>query len=346
VQGIEKSRIPLKTIEQRFNIQDPSLRVRIRETLERFQPVGRRQEPYCEYSFKFVREKEFLVVKQYRKGTLQIQGKAGDLYKTILDHIVPLYKLHYPDAHISVEALLQAKKTTETGPELHPVSQPGIQEIPFPHIGTDESGKGDYFGPMVVAAVLIDKRTKKELEALGVKDSKLLSDKRCRELAAKIREICRDKFEEVEIPPERYNELYETFRKEGKNLNHLLAWGHARAIESLLERYPCTHAVADQFGDEHYILSRLMEKGRQIQLIQMTKGERDIAVASASILSRDKFLTRLKRLGQEYEIELPKGASKIVVTIAKQIVEKEGAQELRKVAKIHHKTTIKVFEKG
>jgi ribonuclease HIII len=198
---------------------------------------------------------------------------------------------------------------------------------------------------MVVGAVLVDAQTKTKLEASGVKDSKLLSDKRCRELAARIREICRGKYEEVEIPPERYNELYESFKKEGKNLNHLLAWGHARAIESLLKRHPCSHAVADQFGDEHYILSSLMKKGKKIQLIQMPKGERDIAVASASILTRDKFLTRLGKLSQESQIELPKGASEAVVMAGKQIVAKKGPDDLRRVAKLHHKTTHKILEK-
>ena len=345
LQRIEESRIPLRKIEQRLNIQNPSLRSVIRESLERLQPTEQRQEPYCEYAFKFIREKELLVVKQYQKGTLQIQGTAGELYKATLDCIVPIYNLHHPSAQLSVEALLQTKKSTEATSGLLPVSPTGIQEIPLPHIGTDESGKGDYFGPMVVAAVLIDAQTKPKLEALGVKDSKLLSDRRCRELAAKIREICRGKYEEVEIPPERYNELYETFRKEGKNLNHLLAWGHARAIENLLERHSCTHAVADQFGDEHYILSSLMEKGKKIQLIQMPKGERDIAVASASILTRDKFLARLERLSQEYQIELPKGASEAVVIAGKQIIVKKGPDDLRKVAKLHHKTTNKIFEK-
>jgi ribonuclease HIII len=317
----------------------------IRESLERLQPTEQRQELYCEYAFKFVREKELLVVKQYQKGTLQIQGTAGELYKAALNRIIPVYNLHYPSAQLSVEALLQTMKSDRAAFEHRSTSPPSIQEIPLPHIGTDESGKGDYFGPMVVAAVLIDAQTKPKLEALGVKDSKLLSDRRCRELAAKIREICRGKYEEVEIPPERYNELYETFRKEGKNLNHLLAWGHARAIESLLERHSCTHAVADQFGDEHYILSSLMEKGKQIQLIQMPKGERDIAVASASILTRDKFLARLERLSQEYQIELPKGASEAVVIAGKQIIAKKGPDDLRKVAKLYHKTTHKIFEK-
>jgi ribonuclease HIII len=345
LQDIEESRIPLRKIEQRMNIHDSSLRAVIREALERLQPSEQRQEPHCEYSFKFIREKELLVVKQYQKGTLQIQGTAGDLYKEVLYCIVPIYKLHYPNARLSIETLLQTKKSNGVPSAPIPTSPPPVQEIPFPHIGTDESGKGDYFGPMVVAAILIDGQTKAKLEVLGVKDSKLLSDKRCRELAAKIREICRGKYEEVEIPPERYNELYESFKKEGKNLNHLLAWGHARAIESLLKRHPCSHAVADQFGDEHYILSRLMEKGKRIQLIQMPKGERDIAVASASILTRDIFLARLERLSQEYQIELPKGASEAVVIAAKQVIEKRGKEDLRKLAKLHHKTTQKIVGK-
>lgn len=345
MQQMEESRTPLRKIEQRFNIQNSSLRSIIRESLEQLQPTEQRQEPYCEYSFKLVRGKELLIVRQYQKGTLQIQGTAGELYETVLNRIIPVYNLYYPNAQLSVEALLQTMKSGGATSEHIPASLPSIQEIPFPHIGTDESGKGDYFGPMVVAAVLVDAQTKSKLEALGVKDSKLLSDKRCHELTSKIKEICRGKYVEVEIPPERYNELYENFRKEGKNLNHLLAWGHARAIESLLERERSNYAVADQFGDEHYIQSGLMEKGKQIQLIQMPKGERDIAVASASILSRDKFLTRLEKLSQESQIELPKGASEAVVVAGKQIVAKKGRNGLRKVAKLHHKTTLKILEK-
>ena len=151
---------------------------------------------------------------------------------------------------------------------------------------------------------------------------------------------------EVELPPERYNELYEQFKKEGKNLNHLLAWGHARAIESLLEKNPCTHAVADQFGDEKLIISKLMEKSKRLELIQTPKGERYIAVAAASILARDRFLTRMDKLSQEYAIALPKGASDAVIQPARQIVERKGSAELKKVAKLHHKTTQRIIEKG
>jgi ribonuclease HIII len=346
LQVLEEPRVPLQKVEQGFNIQKPPLRREIQEAMERLQPTQQRDEPHCEYALRFDRGQERLVVKQYKKGTLQIQGTAGELYKVILECLIPRYNLHYPSAQLSVEALLRVRGAHEVAAGTSVVHSPAVQEVPLPHIGTDESGKGDYFGPMVVAAILIDASTKPKLEALGVKDSKLLSDKRCREIAAQIRELCRGRYEEVEILPERYNELYQSFRKEGKNLNHLLAWGHARAIESLLERVSSTHAVADQFGDEHYIHSRLMERGKKLQLIQIPKGERYLAVAAASILSRDRFLTRLEKLSQDYGEELPKGASDAVVIAAKRIVDEKGSEELTRVAKLHHKTTLKIMEQG
>jgi ribonuclease HIII len=346
LQAQEDSGVPIRKVEKKFNIPDASLRVEIREALERLRPEEQRQEPYCGYVFKFDRGQERLVVKQYQKGTLQIQGTAGGLYKAILECIIPRYNLRHPKADLSVETLLQPEGPIQGTAAAASIPPLRVHEIPLPYIGTDESGKGDYFGPMVVAAVMVDALIKPKLEALGVKDSKLLSDKRCRELAAHIREIARGKYEEVEIPPDRYNELYESFKREGKNLNHLLAWGHARAIESLLERFSCTHAVADQFGDERYILSRLMEKGKQLKLVQLPKGERYLGVATASVLARDKFLARLDEFSQEYGMELPKGASEAVVTAAKRLIEMKGPSELRRAAKLHHKTTAKVMGKG
>lgn len=335
---LEKPKIPIRKVEQTLKIQNSSVQKEIMVALEQLQPTERRQEPHCEYAFKFGQEQEHLVVKQYQKGSLQFQGTAGELYKTVLECVVSRYNLHYPKAQISVEALLQPKGSAESTS----ASPQSLKELPLPHIGTDESGKGDYFGPMVIAGVFVDAQIKPKLEALGVKDSKCLSDKKCRELASQIREICRGKCEEVEIPPERYNELYETFRSEGKNLNHLLAWGHARAVESLLERFSCTHAVADQFGDEQYIRSRLMEKGKQLHLIQLPKGEQYLAVAAASILARDRFLARLDKFAQEYGFPFPKGASDTVVSVGRQVIERKNPSELRKVAKLHHKTTWKI----
>lgn len=201
-------------------------------------------------------------------------------------------------------------------------------------IGIDESGKGDYFGPLVIAAVFVDATTQGELRLMGVRDSKKLSDGRVLEMAPDIRTICPHSV--IAIGPQKYNDLYAKI----KNLNRLLAWGHAKALENLLERgVTCERALSDQFGDERLILNALQEKGRTIALEQRTKAESDIAVAAASIVARAEFLLRLKRLSGEVGTTLPKGASPAVELAAKMIVKKHGRERLGAVAKLHFKTT-------
>jgi len=217
------------------------------------------------------------------------------------------------------------------------------QELGFPIIGTDESGKGDYFGPLVSAGVYVDEQTAKDLFACGVKDSKNLSDNANLRLAQEIAKICKGRFVIIEISPERYNLLYEQFKKEKKNLNTLLAWGHAKAIEEILSKVDCEVAIADQFADERFILGKLQEKGKKLRLIQMHKAEQNIAVAAASILARARFLKKLSKLSNEYKIDLSKGASQTVIENAKKIVDMHGKDSLRKVAKLHFKTTNEVF---
>lgn len=208
----------------------------------------------------------------------------------------------------------------------------------FPIIGTDESGKGDYFGPLVGAGVYIDEEKAKKLASIGVKDSKALSDRQNIELAEKIKTICKYHFSIIEISPPRYNHLYEEFTRENKNLNHLLAWSHAKAIEELLTRVKCSTAVIDQFSDEKFILSKLQERGKKIKIIQMHRAEENIAVAAASILARARFLEKLEELSQVYKIKFPKGSSG-VIKIAKEFVDRYGKEMLNQVAKLHFKTT-------
>ena len=342
--ALSQKGISIRPVNKTFNIKDLPLRGKIHAALEQLNPQEKRDEQHCEYYFRYEDGKERLVVKQFKKGTLHLQGSAGDLYKKVLEVIINLYNLLFPNAKLSVEKELGEEKEMSPASAKTPSFKQEISAIPLPHIGTDESGKGDYFGPLVVAGVQLDSATLGKLENLGIKDSKQLSDKRCREFASQIRQICAGMYEEVEILPERYNQLYEEFQKEGQNLNHLLAWGHTRAMESLLERCPCSHAVADQFGDERYISSRLMQKGKQLKLTQLPRGERYLAVAAASILARDRFLTRMAKFSKDYGFEVPKGASDLVIKAGKEIVEKKGAEELRKVAKLHHKTTEKVLQ--
>lgn len=200
-------------------------------------------------------------------------------------------------------------------------------------IGIDESGKGDYFGPLVIAAVFVDAVTQGELALMQVRDSKKISDGRILDMAPDIKTICPHSL--VAIGPQKYNELYAKI----KNLNRLLAWGHARALENLLDRVSCGRAIADQFGDEQLILNALQAKGRTIVLEQRPKAESDMAVAAASILARAEFLIRLKRLSEEVGTTLPKGAAATVEQAARMVIKKHGQERLGEIAKLHFKTT-------
>lgn len=204
-------------------------------------------------------------------------------------------------------------------------------------IGIDESGKGDYFGPLVIAGVYVSQEQEESLRAAGVRDSKAVADKKAAILAEQIRALC--PFTVVVIGPERYNSLHASF----KNLNKLLAWGHARSIENLLEKVSCDRVVADQFGDERFLLNALMAKGRSITLVQKPRAEEEMAVAAASIVARAEFLRRLQELSTRYEVALPKGASDLVITAGKVFVQRHGADALGHVAKLHFRTTERVL---
>ncbi|MCX7973581.1 MAG: ribonuclease HIII [Candidatus Aminicenantes bacterium] len=216
-----------------------------------------------------------------------------------------------------------------------------IQKDLFPQvsgrIGTDESGKGDYFGPLVVAGIYLPEGQDEVLRELGVRDSKRISDQKVKELASIIKKGYVQAT--VTIGPARYNELYERMR----NLNRLLAWAHARVIEDLLSQVPCSLVITDQFGDEFYIRQALMKLGQKVELIQRVKAEEDVAVAAASILARAEFLNRLEKLSQEVGLELPKGSSPLAEKIGFELVSRFGQDILNKVAKKHFKLTAKIL---
>lgn len=200
-------------------------------------------------------------------------------------------------------------------------------------IGLDEAGKGDYFGPLVVAAVA---GSEEELRPLGVADSKTVSDKRTLALAAQIHTAF--PVEVITVYPERYNELYARMR----NLNRLLAWCHARALENLLARVPVERVLADQFAAPDVLLRALKERGRAARLLQMHRAEAHATVAAASLVARGEFLTRLDGLARKWNVELPKGAGPQVDAAGRKIWSKGGIDLLRQVAKLHFKTTQKI----
>ena len=205
-----------------------------------------------------------------------------------------------------------------------------------PHLGVDESGKGDFFGPLVISGVYVDRGIARKLLDAGVVDSKKIgSDARIRTLADSIRKSSLGLAETVLIGPAKYNELYEKFG----NLNKLLGWGHARVIENLLEKKPdCPRSVSDQFADASVIKRSLLRHGRNIGIEQRVRAESDIAVAAASILAREAFINWLERRGKELGLRLERGVSANVKEAAKKLVEAKGPPALREVAKVHFRT--------
>jgi ribonuclease HIII len=206
-----------------------------------------------------------------------------------------------------------------------------------PHFGVDESGKGDFFGPLVIAGVYVDRRIARKLMDSGVQDSKRIgSDARIRALAEAIRKDTLGLVDVVLIGPGKYNELYEKFG----NLNKLLAWGHARVIENLLAKKPeCPRSLSDQFADKRLIEQSLFGHGRKIEIQQRPRAESDIAVAAASILARETFINWLDREGKKLDIRLERGVSPAVKAAATKLVESKGPEILRQVAKVHFRTS-------
>jgi ribonuclease HIII len=205
-----------------------------------------------------------------------------------------------------------------------------------PHFGVDESGKGDFFGPLVISGVYVDRLIARKFLDAGVVDSKRIgSDARIRALADTVRKSSLGLVERVLIGPAKYNELYEKFA----NLNRLLGWGHARVIENLLARKPeCPRSLSDQFADERVISASLLKHGRKIAIEQRPRAESDIAVAAASIVAREAFINWLERKSKELGLRLERGVSPSVKEAARKLVEMKGPNALREVAKVHFRT--------
>ena len=269
---------------------------------------------------RFAFESDKVNVVFYESGKLVVQGKGTQEFIEFL---------------LEPEILKQAKLGYET--VLNP-------DLLLPRIGVDESGKGDFFGPLCIAGVYVNESVIKAWADLGVRDSKnISSDKKISDLADKIRKTPGCVTTVVPIGNEAYNRLYAKM----KSVNTMLAWGHARVIENLLgQRHrmnpPPVKAISDQFAASKSVIEKaLMSQGKELQLVQRHKAEEDIAVAAASILARDEFVKGLAKLGKQFEVELPKGASAAVDAAAKKFVEERGAGELAKISKLHFRTALR-----
>ena len=209
-----------------------------------------------------------------------------------------------------------------------------------PHFGIDESGKGDFFGPLVIAGVYTDAEITRQLIKAGITDSKkITTPAKIRQLAAVIKATPGIEFDVIALRPEKYNEIYASF----KNLNRMLAWGHATVIEELARKRPdCPRALSDQFAKAEVLQTALKKKNITLKLDQRTKGESDTAVAAASILARERFIDWMDAATKKAGFKIPLGASSQVITAGKKLITEHGAEALGKFAKLHFKTTQQV----
>ena len=220
------------------------------------------------------------------------------------------------------------------------------------HGGSDESGKGDYYGPLVVCCFHADAAKIPELRRIGVRDCKTMTDKAVLATGSAIRRLAgKDSFSYVKIGPAAYNRLYAKIR----NINTMLAWAHGVCIEDLLAKQPgCRRVVVDQFAPtERTILRALKEKGRKINVEQRHKAESDIAVAAASVIAREIFLRSVADMAPDFgplpegkaPVEIvPKGSSDPRVrATAEEMVRKHGPEWLATHCKLHFQTTDKVL---
>lgn len=259
------------------------------------------------YQIRFSDGQAEVGVNFYKTGRALIQGQASPM-KSELDR---WWQARSP----------QEKQTRHQAP---PAQLSGIA-----HIGSDEVGKGDYYGGIVVAAVFVTPETEKKLLDAGVKDSKKLSDKRIKELAKQIRMTC--PFAIVNHLPDAYNAAYDANR----NSNILLAEAHIQAIAQLAQEHQAEKAIVDQFPSADKLI-----KVQELPLEFRTHGESDIAVAAGAILARVTFLEQVHNLALITGQPLPLGASNPqIIQIGRKVVAEKGSAVLRKIAKVHFRTT-------
>lgn len=275
-----------------------------------------REVPYA----RFAAEKEKVNVVFYESGKLVVQGKGTQEFVEFV---------------LEPEILKEARLGYET--LLHP-------EMLIPRLGVDESGKGDFFGPLCIAGVYVNETIVKGWKDSGIRDSKnISSDKKIKELAELISKTPGCVTSVVPIGNEAYNRLYEKMR----SVNTLLAWGHARVIENLMGQQHRMNplpvrAISDQFAaNPETVAKALMPLGRGVELIQKHRAEEDLAVAAASILARNEFVTRLAALEKRFAMSFPKGASAAVDAAAKEFISKHGVENLSSVAKMHFRTALR-----
>lgn len=255
-------------------------------------------------------------VAAYTSGKVVIAGKGTEEFVTMTlePEITGAAKLGYDDV-------------------LHP-------EWFEPHAGLDESGKGDFFGPVVAATVIAEKPAIEAWRKAGVQDSKKITETRILELDRAIQETPGVVVRTCYCGMPKYNEL---MSRPGANLNRLLAWQHATALEQALTAKRVSWGLLDQFTEQPLAQRELAKKGvKDFDLRMRTKAEEDPVVAAASVVARAEFVRQMNLLSKRFGAKLQKGAGPLVKQQAAEIMAKFGTRALGEFAKLHFRTAYEV----
>ncbi len=207
-------------------------------------------------------------------------------------------------------------------------------------IGTDESGKGDYFGPLVVVGVYVNSDCTEKFKEQGIVDGKKITMKRIQKFAEWLWKHYEENIVVIKKMPSDYNSVYDKLKKQNKNLNDMLADMHIETIRRLSSQTGIKNGIIDKFSYHDIITPRL--QGNNFQLVLVPDGERDIAVAAASIIARDTFRRELTSLSEDYKLNLPPGANN-VINVGREFIRIHGEENLKHIAKLHFKTTLQVL---
>jgi len=329
-------------------LQDADIPPSLRTTVEKFRTfassqgwsIAGRAMQNRSYQLSFTSGSTSTPINFYPSGKVLIQGNPSEMRSTF-EHWWKQQQAELAPPTLWDMPISASEQSREDTSSLRSEASP-VETKVMPHIGTDEAGKGDYFGPLVVAGIYVDEHSASQLLALGVRDSKQLSDAKILSLAEEIKKICHGHGHIIAYRPERYNQLYQ----ETLNLNLLLATAHARVVASLQKRTASHLAIVDQFSNQPLVLTVLRKMNCHITVEQRPRAEDDIAVAAASIIARATFVRQIEELSQSIGIHLPKGAlSPMIVTVGREIVTRAGRDVLGKVAKLHFKTTQEILQR-
>ena len=266
------------------------------------------------------------VITLYESGKVMFQGLGADIEASMWKDL----ENHFNDRDIDNET--KAKEEKEDDKTYYY----------YDAIGSDEVGTGDYFGPIIVTATLVNKDTRKLLEELKIMDSKKMTDEKILRCAPII--MKKIPYVTFTLSNEKFNDL----TGKGFNMNKIKAVLHNRVLFELSNKDVSYHKIiVDQFTTPRSYFSYLKQENitdKVTKITFLTKGEnKHLSVAAASVISRYIFLQEMDKLSAKYGVTLLKGASDKVDEVGKKIVSKYGKAELNKIAKINFKNTEKIL---